>query len=110
MMPATNGLRNCNRDMDENNASNELSVGQMIQLELCAIEAVITALEELAEEGEEPLPALFYEVRDRLISLLDQLFLGEIQPEPAEVQLEQIQETMRRWRRDNPIPPYHRPT
>jgi hypothetical protein len=74
----------------------ELTIKEMVELELCAINAILDTVES---------PPLFHKVRDRLIALLDQLDRGAILPEYAEVQLEQIRDVQEQWLRDNPIPP-----
>ncbi|MCE9528329.1 MAG: hypothetical protein K8R36_19980 [Planctomycetales bacterium] len=61
---------------------NELTVEEMIELELCVVNAVIDSLSE-------PSPRFFH-ARESLVSLLNQLRSNQIQAEYAEVELEQI--------------------
>ena len=65
----------------------------MIQLELCSIEAVIDTIPD-----SDP---LFFQIRDQLASLLNQLQNGKILAEGAELQLEKIQKVREEWRRKN---------
>jgi hypothetical protein len=68
--------------MEEDDA--ELSVKQLIQVELCALDAVLSTV-----EVDDP---KFREVQTQLQELLADLEGGRIQPERAEVKYEQIRE------------------
>jgi hypothetical protein len=80
----------------------EFTIEEMITLELHAV-SVLTQNEYCSP--------IFFQLRNRLTSLLGQLQRGDVQPEYAEVQLEQVQDIWAQWqkeqdqwRRDNQIP------
>ena len=85
--------------MADNEDSSRLTIGQMLEIQLCSINAVI---ETVAEYGE-PDP-LFEQVRSRLLGLQEQLQRKQIQPEYAEVQLQAIRDELDKWDEDNRIP------
>jgi hypothetical protein len=74
----------------------EWTTEEMIQLELHAVETLTK---------NESCSPIFFQLRDRLTSLLDQLQRGEILAEYAELQLEQIQDIRAQWLNDNQIQP-----
>ena len=76
--------------------SDEFTVYEMIELQLCAINAVIEAV-----PGGDP---IFLQGRDCLASLLKKLDRGEILPEYAEVKCDQVKAMMTKWLRENEIP------
>jgi hypothetical protein len=89
--------------MDAEGDDVEFTIRETIELELIAIEAVISATSgKLDDEPPEP---VFIQVRDGLIFLLKQLDCGQIVPEYAEIEQEKLQELLAQWRRNNPIPP-----
>ena len=85
--------------MADNRDSSELTIGQSLELQLLAMNALI---ETLAEYGA---PDPYYEqVRGRLLALKDQLRRKQIQPEYAEVQLHAIRDELDKRYEDNRIP------
>ena len=82
--------------MGENLQDDEFTIEEAIELELHAINCVLSAV-----RG----PPLFFQLRDRLATLLDQLWQGHVLAEYAELQLEEIRDVRDRWRRDYQIPP-----
>ena len=82
-------------DDDSNNA--ELTIEELIELELCGIEAVI----ETVGPGE----PVFIEVRNRLVNLLHRLVREEVAAEYAEIELLKIRKLSDQWSKDHPLPP-----
>lgn len=83
--------------MDDDSSEGDLTIEELIELELLSAQIVIEVVEEVDE--------LSVQARDSLSLLLDQLRRGEVPAEYAEVQLERIRELRSQWLRDNPIPP-----
>lgn len=76
--------------------ADELTIREMIELRLCGIDAVIESVSEA--------DPIFLQIRDRLGSLLAQVDSGEILPEYAEIQFEQVEEMMDVWHKENEVP------
>jgi hypothetical protein len=83
--------------MDDDLSEQEFTIVELIQLELCSVEAIIETVPDCSQ--------VFYEARQRLVSLIARLRDGQLQLEYAEVELEQIREIQAKWLRENEIPP-----